>query len=129
MSDNERLLIEDNSAIGSDSESEISLIDSGSYESSLLDFSSDEETEMLDDFNQVGNFYEIDTSNPPLAPLCFPFTAVDLKIDISHGTLPFLDIFFDDNLLEMIAVKIINMEIDLFETVNYKETAEQENGN
>ncbi|GFS33064.1 hypothetical protein NPIL_279221, partial [Nephila pilipes] len=54
MSDNERLIIEGNSDIGSDSESEISLKVSlsGSYESSLSDFSSDEETEILDDPTQ-----------------------------------------------------------------------------
>ncbi|GFT16980.1 hypothetical protein NPIL_333151 [Nephila pilipes] len=71
MSDNERLLIEGNSDIGSDSESEISLNDSGIYKSLLLDFSSDEESEMLDDLTQVRNFYEIDTSNPSLAPHFF----------------------------------------------------------
>ncbi|GFT92732.1 piggyBac transposable element-derived protein 4 [Nephila pilipes] len=74
----------------------------------LSDFSSDEETEMLDDLTQVRNFCEIDTSNPPFAPARFPFTtnpAVHLNSDISDGTLQFLDIFFDDNLLEMIVAE------------------------
>ncbi|GFT80999.1 uncharacterized protein NPIL_703201 [Nephila pilipes] len=82
-----------------DSESEISMNDSGSYKSSLSDFSSNEETKMLHDLTQVWNFCEIDTSNPPLAPPCFPFIVnptVHLNIDISNGTLQFLDIFFDD---------------------------------
>jgi len=64
MSDSERLITEYNSDIGSDNESEISLNDSGSCESSLSDFSSDEETESSDDLTQVRNFCEIDTSNP-----------------------------------------------------------------
>ncbi|GFS47607.1 hypothetical protein NPIL_482021 [Nephila pilipes] len=60
---------------------------------------------MLDVLTQVLNFYEIDTSNPSLALPRFPFTAnraVHKNIDISDGNLQFLDIFFDDNLLEMI---------------------------
>ncbi|GFU44071.1 piggyBac transposable element-derived protein 4 [Nephila pilipes] len=72
---------------------------------SLSDSSRDEEeTEMLDELTQVRNFCEIDTSNPPLAPPRFPFTAnpnVHFNIDIILLTLQFLDIFFDDNLLEM----------------------------
>ncbi|GFT33934.1 piggyBac transposable element-derived protein 4 [Nephila pilipes] len=74
----------------------------------LSDFSSDEETEMLDDLTQVRNFCEIDTSNPPFAPPRFPFTTnpdVHLNSDISDGTLQFLDIFFDDNPLEMIVAE------------------------
>ncbi|GFU04713.1 piggyBac transposable element-derived protein 4 [Nephila pilipes] len=70
----------------------------------LSDFSSDEETEMLDGLTQVLNFCEIDTSNPPR----LPFTtnpAFHLNSDISDGTLKFLDIFFDDNLLEMIVTE------------------------
>ncbi|GFU01208.1 piggyBac transposable element-derived protein 4 [Nephila pilipes] len=71
----------------------------------LSDSSRDEEeTEMLNELTQVRNFCEIDTSNPPLAPPRFPFTAnpnVHFNIDISEGTLIFLDIFFHDNLLEM----------------------------
>ncbi|GFT19674.1 uncharacterized protein NPIL_404091 [Nephila pilipes] len=76
--------------------------------SSLSDFSSDEEMKMLDDLTQVRNFSEIDTSNPPLATPFFPFAAnraVHKNIDISDGTLQFLDIFFDDNLLEMIVAE------------------------
>ncbi|GFT33192.1 piggyBac transposable element-derived protein 4 [Nephila pilipes] len=74
----------------------------------LSDFSSDEEMEMLDDFTQVRNFCEIDTGNPTLAPSHIPFTvnpAVHLNNDISDGTLQILDIFFDDNLLEMIVAE------------------------
>ncbi|GFT46785.1 uncharacterized protein NPIL_305801 [Nephila pilipes] len=74
----------------------------------LSDFSSEEKTEMLDDLTQVRNFCDVDTSNPPLAPPRFPFTAypaVHLNSDISDGTLQFLDIFFDDNLLEMIVAE------------------------
>ncbi|GFT92447.1 hypothetical protein NPIL_525861 [Nephila pilipes] len=73
MSDNERLLIEGNSDIGLDRESEISLNYSGSYESSLLDFSCDEETEMLDDLTQVRNSYEIHISNPFFSTAMFSF--------------------------------------------------------
>ncbi|GBN81316.1 hypothetical protein AVEN_33209-1 [Araneus ventricosus] len=105
MSDNEQLITDDNSYSGSDSESEISLNDSGSYESSFSDCSSDEETESSDDLTQVRNFYELDITNPPSPPPRFPFTAnpaVHLNIDLSNGTLQFLDIFFDDNLLEII---------------------------
>lgn len=105
MSDSERLITEYNSDIGSDSESEISLNDCGSCESSLSDFSSDEETESSDNLTQVRNFCEIDINNPPPPPPRFPFTAnpaIHLNIDVSDGTLQFLDIFFDDNLLEVI---------------------------
>ncbi|KAF8789104.1 hypothetical protein HNY73_007074 [Argiope bruennichi] len=105
MSDNEQLITDDNSYSGSDSESEISLNDSGSYESSFSDFSSDEETESSDDLTQVRNFCELDITNPPSPLPRFPFTAnpaVHLNIDLSNGTLQFLDIFFDDNLLEII---------------------------
>ncbi|GFU26649.1 piggyBac transposable element-derived protein 4 [Nephila pilipes] len=83
MSDNARLVIESNSDIRSDDESEISLNDSVSYECSLSDFSSDEETENLDDL------CEIDTSNPPLALLRFPFTVnptFHLNINLSNRT-------------------------------------------
>ncbi|GFT14152.1 piggyBac transposable element-derived protein 4 [Nephila pilipes] len=108
MSDNERFIIEGNSDIGTYSESESSLNDSGRYECSLSDFSSDEEMAMLDDLTQIRNFYKIDTSNSPLGPPCFNFTpnpAVCLNIDISVGTLHCLDIFFDVNLLEMIVAE------------------------
>ncbi|GFT38724.1 piggyBac transposable element-derived protein 4 [Nephila pilipes] len=63
---------------------------------------------MLDDLTQVRNFCEIDTSNPSLAPPCFLFTAnpaVHLNIDISDRTLQFFDIFFNDDLLEMIVAE------------------------
>ncbi|GBM28228.1 PiggyBac transposable element-derived protein 4 [Araneus ventricosus] len=105
MSDNEQLITDDNSYSGSDSESESSLNDSGSYESSFSDCSSDEEMESSDDLTQVRNFCELDITNPPSPPPRFPFTAnpaVHLNIDLSNGTLQFLDIFFDDNLLEII---------------------------
>lgn len=57
--------------------------------------------ENSNDLIQVQNFCEIDTSN--LSPLPrFPFAenpAVHLDIGVTDGTLQFLDIFFNDNLL------------------------------
>lgn len=53
--------------------------------------------ENSDDLIQVQNFCEIDTSNLPPLPR-FPFAenlAVHLDIDVSDGTLQFLDIFFN----------------------------------
>ncbi|XP_035217417.1 piggyBac transposable element-derived protein 4-like [Stegodyphus dumicola] len=75
MSDNEHLITDDNSYSGSDSESEISINDSGSNESSFSDFSSDEETESSDDLTQVRNFCELNITNPHSPPPRFPFTA------------------------------------------------------
>ncbi|GFT74859.1 piggyBac transposable element-derived protein 4 [Nephila pilipes] len=63
---------------------------------------------MLDDLTQVRNFCEIDSSNPPLGPPHFSFNAnpaLYLNIDIRDGTQQFLDIFLDDNLIEMIVAE------------------------
>lgn len=106
MSESEWLLEDDHSDNDSDSESEVSINDSGSCESSLSDFSSDEDTETSDDLIQVRNFCEIDTNNSPAPPPRFPFTVqpgVHKNMDVRDGTLQFIEIFFDDNLIEMIA--------------------------
>ncbi|GFT31487.1 piggyBac transposable element-derived protein 4 [Nephila pilipes] len=66
-------------------------------------------------FTRVQNFCEINTNNPPLAPPRFLYIAnpaVHLNIDISKGILQFLDIFFDDNLLEMIVAETNNQYVD-----------------
>ncbi|GFV00426.1 uncharacterized protein TNCV_3644041 [Trichonephila clavipes] len=79
--------------------------DAGSNESLLSDFSSDEETERSDDLTQVRNFCELDIRNLSLSPPRFPLIAnpeVLLNIDLVNGALQFRDIFFDDNLLELI---------------------------
>lgn len=59
MSDKELHITDYNYDIGSDSESENSLNDSGSCESSLLDFSSDQETESLGNITHVRNFVKL----------------------------------------------------------------------
>ncbi|GFU48281.1 hypothetical protein NPIL_426911 [Nephila pilipes] len=60
MSDKERVIREGNFDLGS----KMSLKDSGRDESSLSDFSRDQETDILDDLTQVRNFCKIDISNP-----------------------------------------------------------------
>lgn len=59
MSDKELHITDYHYDIGSDSEAEISLNDSGSCESLLLDFSSDQETESLDNITHVRNFVKL----------------------------------------------------------------------
>ncbi|GFV48846.1 uncharacterized protein TNCV_641511 [Trichonephila clavipes] len=101
------LITENNSDIDSDSESEISVNDSGSNESFLSDFSDDKEMESSDNLTQVRNFCELGIGNPLLPQPRFPFTAqfqqlAHLNIDLGNGTQQFLDIFYNNNLLKLI---------------------------
>lgn len=85
----------------SETESEMSVNDSGSSVS-LLDDDSSESS--VDDLQPARQFFEIDCDNPPPPPPRFAFTGspeIHLNIDMSAGKLQFYDVFMDDYLLDI----------------------------
>lgn len=100
-----RHLLDSDTDVESDSESDISMNDSGSCESFLDDIDSSDEDDNSDDLNEARKFYVVDCDNPPVAHPRFKFTEVNIHFDDSKGKLQFYDAFIDNNLIDMIVLE------------------------
>ncbi|GFU95198.1 piggyBac transposable element-derived protein 4 [Trichonephila clavipes] len=104
MDESEIIPINDyDSDLESETDSEISINDSGSIDS----FSDDFDFDISDDENlsQARNFYEIDCNNPSAPPPRFAFTntpEIHLDFDVSSGKMQYYEALIDNNLIDLI---------------------------
>ncbi|GFY23758.1 piggyBac transposable element-derived protein 4 [Trichonephila clavipes] len=89
----------------SETDSKISINDSGSIDSFSDDFDFDISDDENDDLSQARNFYEIDCNNPSAPPPRFAFTntpEIHLDFDASSGKMQYLEALIDNNLIDLI---------------------------
>ncbi|GFX70298.1 piggyBac transposable element-derived protein 4 [Trichonephila clavipes] len=104
MDESEIIPINDyDSDLESETDSVISINDSGSIDS----FSDDFDFDISDDenLNQARNFYEIDCNNPSAPPPRFAFTntpEIHLYFDVSSGKMEYYEALIDNNLIDLI---------------------------
>ncbi|GFW84942.1 piggyBac transposable element-derived protein 4 [Trichonephila clavipes] len=106
MDESEIIPINDyDSDLESETDSEISINDSGSIDSFSDDFDFDISDDENDDLSQGRNFYEIDCNNPSTPPPRFAFTntpEIHLDFDASSGKMQYYEALIDNNLIDMI---------------------------
>ncbi|GFU53901.1 piggyBac transposable element-derived protein 4 [Trichonephila clavipes] len=106
MDESEIIPINDyDSDLESETDSEISINDSGSIDSFSDDFDFDISDDENDDLSQARNFYEIDCNNPSAPPPRFAFTnthEIHLDFDASSGKMQYYEALIDNNLIDLI---------------------------
>ncbi|GFT62292.1 piggyBac transposable element-derived protein 4 [Trichonephila clavipes] len=106
MNESEIIPIDDyDSNLESETDSEISINDSGSIDSFSDDFDFDISDDENDDLSQARNFYEIDCNNPSAPPRRFAFTntpEIHLDFDASSGKMQYYEALIDNNLIDLI---------------------------
>ncbi|GFX21495.1 piggyBac transposable element-derived protein 4 [Trichonephila clavipes] len=109
MDESEIIPINDyDSNLESETDSEISINDSGSIDSFSDDFDFDISDDENDDLSQARNFYEIDCNNPSAPPPRFAFTntpEIHLDFDASSGKMQYYEALIDNNLIDLIVHK------------------------
>ncbi|GFV70479.1 piggyBac transposable element-derived protein 4 [Trichonephila clavipes] len=89
----------------SETDSEISINDSGSIDSFSDDLNFDISDDENDDLSQARNFYAIDCNNPSAPPPRFAFTntpEIHLDFDASSGKMQYYETLIDNNLIDLI---------------------------
>ncbi|GFX13623.1 uncharacterized protein TNCV_1921361 [Trichonephila clavipes] len=106
MDESEIIPINDyDSDLESETDSEISINDSGSIDIFSDDFDFDISDDENDDLSQARNFYEIDCNNPSAPPPRFAFTntpEIHLDLDASSGKMQYYEALIDNNLIDLI---------------------------
>ncbi|GFV29141.1 hypothetical protein TNCV_4601731 [Trichonephila clavipes] len=106
MDESEIIPINDyDSDLESETDSEISINDSGSIDSFSDDFDFDISDDENDDLRQARNFYEIDCNNLSAPPPRFAFTntpEIRLDFDVSSGKMQYYEALIDNNLIDLI---------------------------
>ncbi|GFU62703.1 piggyBac transposable element-derived protein 4 [Trichonephila clavipes] len=106
MDESEIIPINDyDSDLESETDSEISINDSGSIDNFSDDFDFDISDDENDDLSQARNFYEIDCNNPSAPPPRFAFTntpEIHLDFDASSGKMQYYEELIDNNLIDLI---------------------------
>ncbi|GFX50925.1 piggyBac transposable element-derived protein 4 [Trichonephila clavipes] len=93
------------SDLESETDSKISINDSGSIDSFSDDFDFDISDDKNDDLSQARNFYEIDCNNPSAPPPRFAFIntpEIHLDFDASSGKMQYYEALIDNNLIDLI---------------------------
>ncbi|GFT77274.1 uncharacterized protein TNCV_3165681 [Trichonephila clavipes] len=88
-----------------ETDSEISINDSGSIDSFSDDFDFDISDDENDDLSQARNFYKIDCNNPSAPPPTFAFTntpEIHLDFDASSGKMQYSEALIYNNLIDLI---------------------------
>ncbi|GFW52612.1 hypothetical protein TNCV_2391921 [Trichonephila clavipes] len=106
MDESEIIPINDyDSNLESETDSEISINDSGSIDSFSDNFDFDISDDENDDLSQARNFYEIDFNNPSAPPRRFAFTntpEIHLDFDASSVKMQYYEALIDNNLIDLI---------------------------
>ncbi|GFX90941.1 uncharacterized protein TNCV_3167721 [Trichonephila clavipes] len=106
MDESEIIPINDyDSDLESETDSEISINDSGSIDSFSDDFVFDISDDENDDLSQARNFYEINCNNPSAPPPRFAFTntpEIHLDFDASSSKIQYYEALIDNNLIDLI---------------------------
>ncbi|GFV10271.1 uncharacterized protein TNCV_3439571 [Trichonephila clavipes] len=106
MDESEIIPINDyDSDLESETDSKISINDSGSIDSFSDDFDFDISDDENDDLSQARNFYGIDCNNPSAPPPRFAFTntpEIHLDFDASSGKMQYYEALIDNNLIDLI---------------------------
>ncbi|GFW52611.1 hypothetical protein TNCV_2391911 [Trichonephila clavipes] len=125
MAESEIIPINDyDSNLESETDSEISINDSGSIDSFSDNFDFDISDDENDDLSQARNFYEIDFNNPSAPPRRFAFTntpEIHLDFDASSGTQAFL---LNNIRLSSIVTSLSGVTISLKRMVKYFSTGQ-----
>ncbi|GFU56700.1 piggyBac transposable element-derived protein 4 [Trichonephila clavipes] len=106
MDESEIIPIKDyDSDFESETDSEISINDSGSIDSFSDDFDFVISDDEHDDLSQARNFYEIECNNPSAPPPRFAFNnrpEIPFDFDASSGKMQYYEALIDNNLIDLI---------------------------